>query len=143
MQAETALKQARSIYTELFGAESVQMAHWWNETGFLRRLQGRKWNELDAYERAYEIIKSFPEADQAVLATRALNFGSPALELGKAEQALGALQEAYDLAANVYAELPTRGFFVATQSWLAVCLLVLDRKGVAGMRAKAADMCAA
>lgn len=92
------------------------MAHWWNETGFLRRLQGRKWNELDAYERAFEIIKSFPEADQAVLATRALNFGSPALELGKAEQALDALQEAYDLAANVYAELPTHGFFVAPQS---------------------------
>jgi hypothetical protein len=140
-RAETALEQARSLRTELFTAKSLQMAHCWNETGYLRGLQRRKGDERDAYEQAYKITSAFPDADHAQLAARAMNFGSTALELGEPERALDPLQKAYGLAVNVYAEVPNHGLFVATQKWLAACQFVLARKGQAGMRQAALDLC--
>jgi tetratricopeptide (TPR) repeat protein len=140
-RADTALHQARRIRTELFTAKSLQMAHCWNETGYLRGLQGRKWDERDAYAQAYQITKAFPDADHADLAARAMNFGATALELGEPELALDPLQRAYDLAVKVYAEVPNHGYFVETQKWLAACQFVLGRKGQDGMRQAALDLC--
>ncbi len=139
--AEVALDKAREIWAELSGEDSAEMSNWWNELGYLRRLQGRKGAQFQAYGRALQILRALPQADRGDLAIYAMNYGGTALELGRAEEALGALQEAYDIAAEIFAEAPNHGFYVACRQWHISCLFVLARKGQ-NTHAQAEALCA-
>lgn len=127
--AEAALDKAQSIWIELSGEDSAEMAYWWNQVGYLRRLQGRQGARLHARKRALEITRSLPQADRGNLASCAMNYGSSALQLGRAEEAQGALQEAYDIAAEIFAEVPNHPSLHLSADWLSDCLFVLARKG--------------
>ena len=139
---EAALDKARGIWVDQSGEDSAEMAYWWNQMGYLRRLQGRHGARLHARKRALEITRALPQADRGDLATRAMNYGSTALELGRAEEALGALQEAYDLHVDVYFnDVPHHPELRKAAQWFTACLLVLARKGQ-GTRAQAEKICA-
>ncbi len=142
VEAEAALEGAGEIWETLFGAESEEMALVWNERGYLRQLQGRQRLQWQASSRALEITRALDDPDQTVLATYATNVGSTALELGRANDARGPLKEAYDLAREVYFDLPDHSHYVGCCKKLTLCLLVLARKGGRGARREAEALAA-
>ncbi|MEM6372494.1 MAG: hypothetical protein AAF727_06915 [Pseudomonadota bacterium] len=139
--AEDALSRAAEIRTDLFGENSAPMSHYWNELGYLRRLQRRAIDSFNACKKGYEITKSLPDTDAAVLATQAMNVGSTALQIGLADKALALLTEAYTLQAQAYAAVPSHPEFQKTIHWLIACHLVHDRKAVKGAREAAVALC--
>ena len=139
-EAEVALEKAGEIRKVLLGAQSAEMAEVWNQIGYLQRLRGRKSLAWGAYRRGLEISRELDDPDSAQLATRAMNAGSTALELGRPE-ALGDLREAYDLARKIFSAHPDHPFYVECRKWLVVCLLVLARKGDGGARREAEEIC--
>ncbi|WP_415921127.1 hypothetical protein [Tateyamaria sp. SN6-1] len=140
-EAEQALEHARAIREELFGAQSAEMSHYWNTLGYFRKKQDKQSEALAAYRNGFETLKTIERADAGQLATRAMNFGSTALELGAYEMALAPLQEAYDLQKKAFAHDPGNPRFLTTCGWLIDCHFVRDRAGVAGAREEAAALC--
>lgn len=140
-QALAALEKARVIWEELFGAQSAEMANWWNQMGYYHNLLGEKSAKLAAYDQSLRLTRALPQADKAELATQAMNVGSTALELGRVDEAEAPLREAYQIAAEIYAEVPNHPFLQATAQWLTACLFVLARKGQ-GTEAEARQICA-
>lgn len=126
---EAALGKARALLEELFGDTSAEMSLWWNQMGYFRGRQGRKGAEIFAYRRALDLARALPGFDRAEFLTRAMNFGGTALELGRVEEAQAALREAYQLAVEIYAEVPDHPHLQKAALWLTHCLFTLARKG--------------
>ena len=141
-EADAALEKAGEIREAMFGAQSAEMAEVWNQTGFLRRVQGRKILERKAYLRAREIGRELDAPDPAILAMQAMNSGVVLLELGWPEDGRTELLEAYELAREIFATHQDHPFYVATRRWLTACLLVLARKGDSEARREAEALCA-
>lgn len=127
--AEAALGKARALLEELFGDTSAEMSNWWNQRGYFRRAQGRKGAEIFAYRCALDLARALPGFDRAEFLGRATNFGGTALELGRAEEAQAALREAYQLAVEIYVEVPDHPHLQKAALWLTRCLFTLARKG--------------
>lgn len=138
--AETALARAWAIRVDLFGADSAKIANVWNQTAYLRRLQNRKAAQLAADAAALRITRALPGADRGDLATRAMNAGVTALELGRAIDALPLLREAYSIHIAIYAPDHPKSHKAAY--WLATCLLKRAAQGDAAAREQAVALCA-
>ena len=138
--AEGALAQAWAIWHDLFGLDSAPIANVWNQTAYLRRLQGRKAAELAATTAALDIIRALPEPDRGNLAICMMNAGSTALELGRADQARGLLQEAYEIRLAIYQ--PDHPLLHLAAQWLATCLMKHADAGDTAARQTALDLCA-
>ncbi|MFZ5965117.1 hypothetical protein ACOXXX_19400 [Thalassococcus sp. BH17M4-6] len=143
--AEAALDKAEALRTELFGSESAEMAHVWNQRGYLRWLQGRKDAQWRASGRALDISRAVPGMDDGVLATRAMNVGATALEIGRCVEAEAPLREAYDISERIFADNRSHSLLKLRAQWLTACLLVLARKGddPDARRREAREICAA
>ncbi|TVR09841.1 MAG: tetratricopeptide repeat protein [Salinarimonadaceae bacterium] len=140
--AEQALAAAWTIRAELSGENSAEITHVWNQTAYLRILQGRKAAGLTAYSRALEIARALPDGDRGDLAFLAHNAGSTTLELGRAKEAEALLREAYGIRRVIFEENPQHPLLAASTRWLAACLCKRSAQGVADALDEAKTLCA-
>jgi len=132
--AERALENARLIREALFGAESAEMSNYWNQLGYFRGKQGKTGEQMDAYRKGYDILKSLSDWDAGQLATLAMGLGATALKQGQHDVALSPLQEAYDLEARAFAHDPANPRLRTACGLLISCHLVRHRAGIEGAR---------
>ena len=141
--ADAALEKAEQIRTELFGAQSDEVALVWSSRGVLRGLQGRREEQWEAAKTAYNIRVALPGVDKASMAATTMNLGANALRLGRCEEAERFLRRAHKVELVLY-QSKMQPSLQQTTAWLVSCLLTLARKGdkAAAREAEARELCA-